>query len=247
VSHNRLVRASFAVFASVLLSACGGDATFVMKSAIKASRLTNLADSLGYPRSLTGGTPTSFTAKFYAAYLTTSAACTAPFVEIADYRTAGQSFDIVASPTVFEASPAAGTYNCLIMELSDVFTFRPDATAQAANAACSTSSDKSFDIHRATETDWKTKDGQAIVGAGTVPAPAESTSPVSGVTIFVSTDPTQVSGPSTNQTLTLGAPLTVTDTTTTLTMYNDITGKISVNTDNSTDYCWMEPGLITLE
>lgn len=253
--HQRSVlRFILGVSGILFVSACGTTTTptLVVKGATSAARfaMPNAAEFFGF-RPTTAGSPTVFNLKLYAAYLTTSAACTAPFVEVANNGTTGTSYDMVAAPTILSASPAAGTYNCFILRMSDTMTFRPDATATAAfPTSCPTGVDATFDIYRAGETPlWKDKDGNDIAATGTESAPAESSTVVSGatvpgVTIFASTTPASVTagGVSTNQVLTLAAAVTVTAATTNLTLVTDFHDKVSENSS----HCWMEAGTMAI-
>lgn len=249
-------RVCFAItlICGLVVFACGSTttSTFVVKgssSDTTRGAFPRLADSFALPT--TAGSPTVFNLKLFGAYLTTAASCASPFVEVANNGTTGSTFDMVGAPTLFSATPAAATYNCLILHMSDAMTFRPDATAAAAfPSSCSTSTDATFDIYRAGESPaWKDKDMNDITASGTESAPAESSTTVSGttipgVTIFASTDPTAVTarGASTNQVLTLASAITVTSATTTLTLVTDFRDKVSENSG----HCWMEAGTLAI-
>jgi hypothetical protein len=58
-------------------------------------------------------------------------------VLVADFGTDGQEFDLAQNPNIasLENIPA-GTYNCVIIEGSDRWKMRPDATARAALTGC---------------------------------------------------------------------------------------------------------------
>ena len=256
----RLLSLATASVLLLLAAACGSTTstttpTFVMKGGVKAARFADLArgilpiDGLR----LLGGSPTQLSVKMYALYFTASNTCAAPFVEIGSFGATGQTFDMVSSPTVVSASPAAGTYSCFIIHMSDVMTFKPDATAQTTHGTkCTQGTSYTFDIYRDGETTWKTKDGNSLTGTGTKTSPAETSTvlsgaTVNGVSIFATTATSGAAlsvGASNNQMIPLTAAVTIPATgTTTLNLLVDFNNKVSTDSDPT---CWMEPGPMTI-
>ena len=106
---------------SVLLASCNSgssDATFRMYGAPTLADAAKIA-TVGY------GSPNYLTVKLYTVWLSTNADCSAPIV-LQDYGTAGQTFNMFESPELGSGSPAAGTYNCMIVKQSDTSQFRPE-------------------------------------------------------------------------------------------------------------------------
>ncbi len=231
------------------VAGCGTDEqpapTFVMKGALA----TATATANGAPP-IVGGSPEQFFVTMYALYLVENADCTGPQIEVSDPSTAGQPMDIVANPTLVSASPPPATYHCLLMQVSDVLSFQPDATAEATHGSvCMQGTTYSFDIYRSDSGDvWKDKDGNVVVGTGTSEDPEESSTMVGdtlvpGVTTFVTTDLEAATIGHEHQEIPLTAPVTITEETTTLTLYGNYANKVS----SSGGLCGMEPSPITLE
>lgn len=182
------------------------------------------------------GSPTSVKIKLYAAYASTSAACTSP-VTLVDNGSTPVEHDFATAPIIASGDPGAGTYNCLILKMSDNIKFKADATAVAAwSPDCgNTSTEHTFDIYRdggADDGTWKDKDGNAIDATGTVTSPGADI-----VYVYATTNTASATGGalgvSANQTLQLNGALTVPGRTT---YYFDATNGIQTNSNK----CWIE-------
>jgi len=156
------------------------------------------------------GSPASMKIKLYQAYGALAADCSGPLVTLADHGTTGQDISIGVDRLV-EATPAAGTYNCLILRMSDNLKFVPDSTAIAAFPSTCTGAEATHDIYRSDSGDaglWKELDGSAIAGTGTSATPGDNT-----VVIYQSTSASALAAgtyaPHENQSGVLTSALTV--------------------------------------
>ncbi len=145
--------------------------------------------TMNAPPVMLPGTPTSLKVRMQKVYLSTSADCSNP-VLVQDKGT-GDYQDLAGKPTVFSGSVAAGTYNCLVLKISDIMKFTPDAAAQAASGGvCVAGRETDFDILKVEDPveNWYDVDtGGTVAGAGTYGnAVAQS------VFLFISTSPAAV-------------------------------------------------------
>lgn len=171
--------------------------------------------------------PTVFKLGFYRLYLSSGVDCSAPAL-VHDYGIKTE-FDLLTSPTLFSLTGVPiGTYPCLIMTISDILTFVPEAD----DGPCVAGTTYTTDIYRAGETDWLDVNGSSIIGTGTDASPMDDK-----VDIFFSTNPAAViaRGYSPNQVGILGSPAIVPGAST---FYWDGSG--GVGDDGGT--CRMEPG-----
>lgn len=181
------------------------------------------------------GSPTSLAVDLYQIYLGESADCT-DIELIEDNGETPEGFDMVNSPTLFSGEVAAGTYNCMVMVISDNMTFRPDDVAEAAfPGVCDSETDAVFDIYRtdSDDTAWIDVDGNEITATGTPDEPS-----VDRVSVFASTDPAAAIaalGISENQAGELTSGLTVPAE---ITFYADFSDSVSETDGN----CWLEGG-----
>lgn len=186
-SFTMLASAALAIFAS----SCGGDNEAGTDSLLVKGSASSSASSKWSIRAgedaVTYGSPTSVRMTFYSMYVSPNADCSSP-IQVADFGE-GTEFELFDNPTLVEANVADGTYRCIIMEASDILTFKPDqAAADAVPGICDTNTDYTFDAYRTgePETDqWLDVDGQVVVSHGTVGAPVADR-----FTVFASTDPT---------------------------------------------------------
>jgi hypothetical protein len=133
---------------------------------------------VGPGASTDSASPTTLPIPMYALYLSANGDCSAPILA-QDYGAAGQVKDFVQNPLLFESSPAAGTYHCVILRMSDSF-----ATASSKTfGPCVKDSLMIGDIYRDGESDWKDQDLNPIVGHGTDEVPVNDR-----VAIFVTRD-----------------------------------------------------------
>ncbi len=234
------------VLGCITLSACNSST-----SSSSADTLTILGsiDATGESASLspktmkadldlaTAGSPTSLSVDLYQIYVGASADCT-DLTLIQDNGDAPETFDFVASPTLFSGEVVADTYNCFVMVLSDNMVLIPDATAEAAfPGVCVEGTEYTFDVYRedSDETAWKDIDGNDVIGQGTADAPVANT-----ITFFASTDPTAAMaalGLGENQVGTLSGGLTVPGQTT---FFADFSNSLADNDG----HCWSEGGAL---
>jgi hypothetical protein len=221
----------------LILSSCGaGGASFtVYGSSTSPSASVNRALVTSQPAFL--GTPTKLVMSVYALWLSPNTDCS-DAVEVENYGDTPEDFDLIDSPTLFSGTPTPGTYQCLIMKISDNITFRSDATGVADNPSCvSTTTDHVFDIYRDDSGDdgtWIDIDGNTIAATGAVGDPGDDI-----VYIFGSTTPADLvaAGVSVNQLLPLNSALTLPGS---ATFVFDFTDQVSTNNNTGTDYCWVE-------
>lgn len=126
--------------------------------------------------------PSSFEMEFYRIYLATNEDCSSPIL-VADNGATPVAYDLLSDPTIFDASGTPGTYDCLILRISDVLTFVP-ATSEGPCVAGTT---YQTDVYRDGETDWRDADGNPIVGTGEDATPSDDSPDV-----LFSTNPSAV-------------------------------------------------------
>jgi len=124
------------------------------------------------------GPASSLTIKLYALYISANADCSAPQL-VQDLGAVGADKDFMTNPVLFEGTPAAGTYQCVMMKMSDVLRMKPGATF----GACVSGTEYTGDIYRDGESDWVDSNLNPIVGTGTDEAPVDN-----HVTIFMTRD-----------------------------------------------------------
>jgi hypothetical protein len=126
------------------------------------------------------GDPSSISLGMYALYVSTNADCS-NYTTLVDHGTTVDYKDFAADPTLFEASPTDGTYNCVAMRMSDVIRFQPATTF----GTCDAGTEYQQDIYRSDsdETPWKDMDLNDIVGTGSDSIPVDD-----HVTIVMTTD-----------------------------------------------------------
>ena len=85
----------------------------------------------------------------------------------------------MTNPVLFEGTPTAGTYQCVMMKMSDVLNMKPGATF----GGCVAGTNYSGDIYRAGESDWVDQNLAPVIGTGTDSLPSDD-----HVTIFMTRD-----------------------------------------------------------
>jgi hypothetical protein len=128
------------------------------------------------------GDPASMSVGMYALYISANEDCSEPTL-VADYGATAQLKDFMQSPVLFTGSPAAGTYKCVILKMSDVIGMVPATSF----GACVAGTFYAGDIYRDGETDWKDADLNPIIGSGTDEAPIDD-----HVAIFLTGNPAAV-------------------------------------------------------
>jgi len=112
------------------------------------------------------GDPDSFTLTFYAFYVAENADCSSP-VLLSDLPAGGVSHDMLTNPTLFTVSGEPGTYECLVLRISDVMQF----TSGSTFGPCTAGASYQTDVYREGETDWRDVAGSTIVGRGSDTSP----------------------------------------------------------------------------
>jgi hypothetical protein len=150
---------------------------------------------------VTTGDPAAVRIGMYALWISPNGDCSSP-VLVQDYGSAGSVKDLVQSPVLFSADATEGSYECLLIRMSDVIGF----TSATTFGNCTAGTDYVGDIYREGESDWKDADLNPITGTGTDELPSDDR-----VTLVMTTDTTAAlaRGFSPNQTLLLGSPLVV--------------------------------------
>jgi len=155
----------FTIFSAILIlasiAACGSsDSKFKVYGAPTLSAATASTSSITQTYY---GSPTSLKITMYSIWVSTNADCTG-LVSVADYGTAGQEFNIFDLPTLFQGSPADGTYNCMVIKMLDTMHFKP---AQNGGTECVAGTEYPFDIARGQGGVWVDTDFKSItVDAG---------------------------------------------------------------------------------
>lgn len=188
----------------------------------------------------TAGSPTFMQMRFHALLITPNADCSGPYTTVQTH-TPPREVDLVTNPSLFEGSPPAGTYRCVIFEADDVMVIRPDAAAQTAfPERCIVGRTYETDLYRAPDNDYRRPDGAPISAAGTRAAPSSQR-----VFFFATTDraaaTARTGGPSINQTLPLASPLVVPTQTT---LYVDATNGLLGGVEDGVGYCVVESVVI---
>ena len=79
------------------------------------------------------GNPGSLQINMYTLYISQSADCSNPLT-VQDYGSSPVAKDFVLAPTLFTGSPAAGSYNCIAVKMSDLLQMRPATTFGACDS-----------------------------------------------------------------------------------------------------------------
>ncbi len=120
----------------------------------------------------------SFTLTLYALYVSTSGNCSSP-VLVQDLRPAGVDKDFMTNPVLFEGTPTAATYPCVMLKMSDVFGSRPSSTF----GGCTLGTEYTGDISSAGDSGWVDANLNHIVATGSDSVPSND-----NVTIFITRD-----------------------------------------------------------
>ncbi|NOT08281.1 MAG: hypothetical protein HOP28_08745 [Gemmatimonadales bacterium] len=125
------------------------------------------------------GGASSLTIRLYALWISPAADCSGP-VLVQQHPAAGTDRDFMQNPVLFQGTPANGSYQCVILKMSDVLRMKPSSTF----GACAAGMEYSGDIYRSGESDWKDVNLDPIVGSGTDLNPVDD-----HVAIFMTRDP----------------------------------------------------------
>ncbi len=204
------------LISAILLVRCSSDPAPTLTVATSLSSTTSIirdaaSRDCGSGGTVCTGSPSTMTMKIYEAYVSLNTDCSSPIL-VSNFGASGADIS-VGVQNLISANPAAGTYRCLILKMSDNLRFTPNAAAIAAFPGVCTAAvaGSTFDIYRTDSGDnglWKNLDGTAITATGSGATAGDNT-----VYIFATTTPSAVTGGSlhvhTNQTVTLTAPLVV--------------------------------------
>ena len=233
---------------SLTLVSCGGTGdTFVVKGAHVLP---------GTSSSLEAGTPTAMFIKVKRLWLLPAASCApAAGKVLADYLVENRSdfaeFDMVSAPTLFSGAPAAGTYNCMILELSDIIKFRPDRVAQDAHtvAKCNVELDYYFDIFTESQPYWYnpvTDTDDTATGVDQYATETDYASNYQAVYQFATTDADAVTALHPNaQAMVLTAPIVLSGEAVDVNFILDTRDKITAGY-STVDTCSLEQPTITV-
>lgn len=190
---RRPSRIALALAAVLALGACGSDSDddgpmeptlgdLVVQARSAASFPVPLSSaSVDGPQAAPGDV-TRYDVTFYRFYLAANADCSSPML-LEDYGTSPLTADLFTDPTLFEVRGEPGTYDCIAMRISDVFTFVPEVTVGPCVAGTAYTVDTYYDG----ETDFLDVDGRPIVGRGDDASPVDDM-----VDVFFSTNPAAV-------------------------------------------------------
>ncbi len=110
--------------------------------------------------------------------------------------------EFVSNPVLFTGSPAAASYPCVMMVMSDVIAMQPATSF----GACVAGTEYLGDIYRDGDSSWVDVNMNQVIGTGSDSFPVDN-----HVTIFMSTDTAAAlaRGISDNQLISLGSDLIV--------------------------------------
>jgi len=157
--------------------------------------------SEGLPEGALWGGASSVTIHLYALWISQNPDCSDPLL-VQQHPAAGVDKDFMQAPVLFQGSPAAGSYQCVMLKMSDVLRMKPASTF----GSCVANVEYSGDIYREGESDWKDVDLNTVVGTGSDEVPVDD-----HVTIFMTRSPSAAlaRGISENQIVELGSNLVV--------------------------------------
>ena len=127
------------------------------------------------------GDPTSYVVGFYRFYLAANADCSSPV--LLGSNSSIRSLDLLTNPVLFTVSGTPGSYECIVMSISDVFSFVPATSFGPCTAGTTYQVDTYYDG----ETDFVDVDGNPITGSGDDASPVDNQ-----VDVFFSTNPAAV-------------------------------------------------------
>lgn len=113
------------------------------------------------------GTPASMSVTMYKLYISPNADCSAA-VEAQTYGASGAVKDFTASPTLFQADVAPGSYPCVAINMSDVIGF----TSDTDSLSCQTGTPYTIDVFTPeSQETWLDINGDTLVATGTDSTP----------------------------------------------------------------------------
>lgn len=185
------------------------------------------------------GSPVSMVLTFHSLHVSVNADCTDPYVLVQRFDLP-RSFDLVDNPTLFAGSPPPGTYRCVIFEMDDILTIRPDAEAATTfPGQCEEGRDHVTDLYRAPDNDYRNLAGDPINAVGTRAAPGRQrvfTFASYNLAVKARVDSCR---PSEHQSVLLSSPLVVPTQTT---LYLDATNGVLGDVEDGVPFCVVERG-----
>lgn len=228
------------LFPICILGLCVSSCSDSSDAAAASVTITGSASSVATlisPRSgAATGSPTTMKIQLYAILVSTETDCSNP-VSLVDHGATAVEVNMVDAPVLFSGSPAAGTYKCLILKMSDTLAYKVDAAAVTAWApdCADTTTEYTHDIYRVDNggTVFRDLDMVLIPATGLKATPSSDT-----VYLIGSTVPADAvaAGYNVNQTFTLLSALAVPGATT---FFVDFNNGIEDTGDN---ICTLEEG-----
>ncbi len=129
------------------------------------------------------GDPTSYVVGFYRFYLASNADCSSPV--LLGSNPGIRELDLLTDPVLFTVSGTPGDYDCIVMRISDVFSFVPETSFGPCTAGVTYQVDTYYDG----ESDFRDVDGNPIAGNGSDSAPVDDQ-----IDVFFTTNPSAVIG-----------------------------------------------------
>lgn len=134
----------------------GSDGLLTIRGASAPS--SSLASINGTPV----GTPATMSVTMYKLYISPNADCSGA-VEAQTYGVNGELKDFTASPTLFQADVAPGSYPCVAINMSDVVGF----TSDTDSLACQTGTPYTIDVFTPeSQETWLDINGDTLVATG---------------------------------------------------------------------------------
>ena len=128
------------------------------------------------------GDPTRYDVTFYRFYMAQDADCSSP-VLLGTFDASPITHDLLTDPRLFRVRGTPGTYECIVMRISDVFTF----VSESSFGNCVGGSTYTVDTYRDGQSGWFDVDGNPIAGSGTDASPVDNR-----VDVFFTTNPSAV-------------------------------------------------------
>jgi hypothetical protein len=128
------------------------------------------------------GDPTRYDVTFYRFYMAADPDCSDPQL-LGTFDSSPVTVDLLTDPTLFTVSGEPGTYECIVMRISDVFTF----VSESSFGNCSAGSVYTVDTYRDGQSGWFDVDRNPIAGSGTDASPVDNR-----VDVFFTTNPAAV-------------------------------------------------------
>lgn len=238
---NKSLRMMLSLVVVFFISGCGSDGKLdpappvtITGSGESSAAFLEAID----PYLATSGSPTSIIMKFYGVAVSTNADCSNATV-VFDIESNPQEFNLLTSPRLFAGNLANGTYNCVIMQVSDLIRYKVNGVAVNAHAGCAnTTTEYTHDIYRTDNTGalWHNVDGQDIPVSGAMGNPVHNKVDIVATT---NTGAATGNGFHADQVVSLASALVVPGS---AVFYADFRNGIANQISGGTDYCVLEDG-----